>query len=208
MTTNNDSNRARAAVSAAVAAVSGASEQADAAERPAASAPTTRIAAARSTPEMSDRVRATMDRFLKGDMEVDDLDDRFYIHPDKIPEGTTYEWKRGSLYGKEDVTYSATLERGGWTPVEAARHPEMMPAGYKGYIERDGCVLMERPSVITDHVRVQERRAARELIKIKEQEARGETPTGTLSRTEVAVQQNTIGFRRNYAPAPAEIPDA
>lgn len=165
-----------------------------------------RRAAARIGSNMSDRVRETRERFLRGDMEIDDTEDRFAIPVDKIPDETTYEWKRGSVFGKDDPTYSATLQRGGWSPVEASRHPEMMPAGHTGVIERDGCVLMERPSIITDHIRARDNRAARELVRMKDAEAMRQTPDGTLSRTEPALQKVAVGIRRNYGPAPGDIP--
>lgn len=164
-----------------------------------------RIAPARKGPDMSDRVRATMQRFLDGEMEMPDEHDAFYIDPSKIPDGTTYEWKRGTVFGKEDRTYAATLEGGGWSPVEAARHPEMMARDHSGYIERDGMILMERPSIITDHVRARDTRASRELIRIKEAEAKG-TPDGTLPRDEPALRAVAKGFRKSYAPIQAEIP--
>jgi Kef-type K+ transport system membrane component KefB len=38
---------------------------------------------------------------------------------------------------------------GGWETVDAKRHPEMMPKGYVGSIEREGMLLCERPLEIT-----------------------------------------------------------
>lgn len=194
---------ARSAVEAAAAAVD---QTKPPAARPA-EPPPARVAAARSGPAMSDRVRETLERFRSGDMEIDDTGDRFHISADKIPDGTTYEWKRVRVYGKEDVTYESTLERGGWTPVEATRHPEMMPRGHKGHIEREGMILMERPKEITDTIRRRDRLIARQLVDMKEDEALSQTPDGTLSRTEPALAKVRHGFRKEFAPINAEIPD-
>lgn len=194
---------ARSAVEAAAAAVD---QTKPPAARPA-EPPPARVAAARSGPAMSDRVRETLERFRSGDMEIDDAGDRFHISAEKIPDGTTYEWKRVRVYGKEDVTYESTLERGGWTPVEAARHPEMMPRGHTGHIEREGMILMERPKEITDTIRRRDRLIARQLVDMKEDEALSQTPDGTLSRTEPALAKVRHGFRKEFAPINAEIPD-
>ena len=40
---------------------------------------------------------------LRGHLgEVVDGTDEFYISPDVIPDGWTYEWKRNTIYGAED----------------------------------------------------------------------------------------------------------
>ena len=61
--------------------------------------------------------------------DLDDGTDDFYVDPQSIPEGWTYEWKRHSTYGQEDPAYQVQLARSGWTPVPVDRHPEMMPVG-------------------------------------------------------------------------------
>jgi hypothetical protein len=66
-------------------------------------------------------------------------------------------------------------------------------------------VTLFRPSIITDHVRARDTRAARELIRIKEAEAKG-TPDGTLPRDEPALRAVAKGIRKSYAPIQAEIP--
>lgn len=161
-------------------------------------------------PEMSKSVRDTLQMLLDGKIDIDeDINDPLYIDPDIIPDGTTYEWKRDSIYGKDDPAYSAALLRMGWTPVDAARHPELMPArSTTGYIERPGVILMERPAEITRRVRERDRRAARGLIEAKEAEAQG-TPTGTLTRENEALKTLAKGFKKSYAPIPGgvDIPD-
>lgn len=148
---------------------------------------------------MSDRVRATLEQFERGALELPEENDRFHIDPSKIPDGTTYEWKRASVFGKEDSTYFATMERGGWSAVEASRHPEYARNNNNGYIELDGMVLMERPDVITRHVRQRERRNAMEAVAVKEQEAML-TPSGTLPRDAPELKNANIGIRRNFEP--------
>lgn len=87
--------------------------------------------------------------------------DQFSIDPSIIPEGWTYEWKRQSVYGWEDRQHQVKLGQNGWTPVPAERHAGVFTApSYKGPIERDGLVLMERPDVLTEEARMEERRNA------------------------------------------------
>jgi hypothetical protein len=103
--------------------------------------------------------------------EIGDGTDEYYIEPSIIPDGWTYEWKRFTVLGAQDPSYQVTLARGGWEPVPAARHPEMMPSGWQGQtIERKGLVLMERPAQITKIVRAKEKQKADEQVGIKEQQ--------------------------------------
>jgi hypothetical protein len=57
----------------------------------------------------------------------------------------------------------------GWEPVPSKRHPEMMPIGYNGAIERKGMMLMERPSEISDMAKDRELSMARQAVSDKEQ---------------------------------------
>lgn len=101
----------------------------------------------------------------KHNITFDDGVDKFYAPG--APDGWVYEWKRRTVMGWEDPSYMSNLERAGWEPVPASRHPEMMPKGYTGSIERDGQILMERPKEITDEIRNIELRKARQQVQIK-----------------------------------------
>lgn len=108
--------------------------------------------------------------------------DQFYFDRSKIPDGWDYEWKRHSIYGKEDPPYVTRISRTGWTPVPASRHPEEMPSGYKGAtIERDGQMLYERPLEITVHVNKINNSRARFQVQQKEEQL-SQAPQGTLGR--------------------------
>jgi hypothetical protein len=113
---------------------------------------------------------------------LDDGTDEFYVDLTCVPDGWTYEWKRLSLLGAEDPTYTVHLARMGWEPVPSSRHPEMMPSGWaRGTIERKGLILMERPSEVVDEARRLQDRAARDQVRAKEAQLSG-TPDGTLTR--------------------------
>lgn len=111
--------------------------------------------------------------------------DRFYIDPAMVPDGWSYEWKRKSIWGKEDPAHDIELARVGWEPVPVSRHPELMPKGNFQTIERDGMILMERPKVLTDEVHAKNLRTARMQVRAKEEQL-GQTPNGTLPRDEDA----------------------
>lgn len=117
---------------------------------------------------------------------IGDLDegvDDFFIDPDKVPDGWTYEWKRYTVFGQEDPSYQVALRRVGWAPVPASRHPEMMPAGTKDdVILRKGMILMERPEEITEEVRAIDKKRARDQVRVKEQQLT-EAPVGQFQRT-------------------------
>lgn len=91
---------------------------------------------------------------------------RFDFDHSLIPEGMTYEFKRLSIFGKEDDEHQINLEHNGWTPVPADRHPELMGrrAVAGGTIVRGGLMLMERPVEITDEARDLDTFAARHQV--------------------------------------------
>lgn len=108
--------------------------------------------------------------------------DEFYIDPAIIPDGWSYEWKRETVLGQPDPSYQVSLAHRGWEPVPASRHPELVPPGWTGaHIPRKGCLLMERPLEITDAVRQQDNRRAREQVRQKEAQLGG-APPGTFER--------------------------
>lgn len=108
--------------------------------------------------------------------------DDFYFDTAKIPAGWDYQYKRHSVFGKEDSAYSIALARAGWTPVPRERHPEEMPGDSTSQIiVRKGCVLMERPMVITEEAKAREIRRARLQVKQKEEQLT-EAPGGQFGR--------------------------
>lgn len=121
--------------------------------------------------------------------DMDQGTDEFYVDPRVIPAGWSYEWKRISVLGKEDPSYVTQIARNGWEPVPRSRHPEMMPKDWTGEtIDRKGCMLMERPEVITQAVRDIERKKAREQVQQKEEQLAG-APQGTFDRNVATVNK-------------------
>lgn len=107
------------------------------------------------------------------------LNDRYRV--DNIPDGTSYEWKRVSIYGKGDPSYDVLMREQGWEPVDATRHPELVADGHVGAIVRDGLMLMERPIELTREAQAEDKIAAREAVTVKKQQL-GEAPAGTFTR--------------------------
>ncbi len=138
-----------------------------------------------NTTEMSPRERAAKRvAELRGHAGGDEVDghDKFYFDPNMYPDGWTYEWKRRLLLNQENPAYETELSRQGWDPVPVTRHPEMMPRNYKGTtIERDGMMLMERPTELVEEARNRELRTARKQVRAKEEQL-GSTPDGTMTR--------------------------
>jgi hypothetical protein len=132
-----------------------------------------------------------------------DAVDKYYIPEGLVPDGWTYEWKRKLVLGAEDPSYEVALARRGWQPVPAARHPEMMPMGYRGVeIVRDGLVLMERPQAITDDVRASDLRRARVQVRAKEEQLSA-APPGQFERTNKG--NDMVKVKRSFEAMP--IPD-
>jgi len=128
------------------------------------------------------------------------LNDPFRV--DNIPPGTSYEWKRTTVYGKSDPSYDILMREQGWEPVDASRHPELVAEGHQGAIVRDGLILMERPIELTHEAQAEDRAAAREAVSIKKQQL-GETPTGTLTRDHPSARKVT-GVNTTYESLPID----
>lgn len=133
----------------------------------------------------AERRAAEIRKHLKGD--TSDGADRFYVDPYIVPDGWSYEWKRKTIWGKEDPAHEVELARQGWEVVPASRHPQMMPKGNWQTIERDGMILMERPKVLTEDVHKDNLRKARLQVKAKEAQL-NQAPDGTFDRDDPRVK--------------------
>jgi hypothetical protein len=131
---------------------------------------------------------------------MDQGTDDFFVPPEYIPDGWSYEWKRKTNVGMEDPAYQVQLARMGWEPVPASRHPAMMPDDNKyQIIERKGLVLMERPMEITEEARQIEKQRARNQIRQKEAQL-ASTPEGGLGHRDHAQVKPRIS--KSYEPIP------
>lgn len=141
--------------------------------------------------------RAAQLREHLGDV-VDGQDD-FYIPPDEIPDGWTYEWKRHSTHNMEDPVYHTQLLRAGWEAVPSSRHPWMMPnnAGSQAIL-RKGMILMQCPTEIVEERRSAETRLARQQVRAKEAQIAG-TPEGTMTREDARVRPQ---IKKSYEAMP------
>ena len=100
------------------------------------------------------------------------------------PDGFNYQWKVRTVLGQELPQRQLEQAKYGWESVPASRHPELMPHGWKGQmIEREGLVLMERPTVIEEEMKRRERKEARDLVKGNQEKLSG-VPQGQFARVD------------------------
>jgi hypothetical protein len=126
--------------------------------------------------------------------------DEFYISPDEIPDGWSYEWKRFAVFGQEDPHYQTELRRTGWEPVPASRHPDRVPVGSKDqHIMRKGMILMERPLEITEMFRKRDQKAARDQVRVKEEQLTT-PPPGQFDRNNK--DSSMVKVKKSYSPMP------
>jgi len=76
---------------------------------------------------------------------------KLYVPQAKVPDGMTYAWVRESTLNEPDPDNMTDRMIRGWSPVPAARHPEMVPPPLPGYegmevsvIRRGGLILCEK----------------------------------------------------------------
>lgn len=125
--------------------------------------------------------------------------DRFYIAPEAIPPGSSYEWKRHTMFGAGDMAYDVEMAEQGWEPVDSKRHPNFMPNGYNGAVVRDGMILMERPMELTLEAQEENQRSAYLAVKTKEAQLAG-TPVGTLDRLDPKISRGYEPLDPNAIP--------
>lgn len=105
--------------------------------------------------------------------------DSFYVPPNIIPDGWSYQWNVVTVYGERQTAMQVNAMENGWRPVPAKRHDGIfMPPGHEGAIERDGQMLMERPMVLTREAQDEERRKADGLINMQKEAIGQALPAG------------------------------
>jgi hypothetical protein len=131
--------------------------------------------------------------------------DKFHIPPDIIPPGWSYEWKRHSVWNKEDPAYMNGLGSVGWTPVMAESHPGVfLPLEAKGHIIREGMILMERPMSLTLEAQAEEYRTAIDKVNRAKAPMLGTQGTHGVDTSVKGAQQAT--FVRSGVDNMADIP--
>lgn len=97
-------------------------------------------------------------------------EDPYYIPQEEIPEGSSYEWKRWSVFGQHDPFYIAKMRTQGWEPVNPKMHPNWLPPGYnEPHIIKDGQILMERPIELTEEARAELKQLSKRQVREAEQ---------------------------------------
>jgi hypothetical protein len=112
-----------------------------------------------------------------------DVTDEFYIDPDTIPEGWDYNWKAIEIAGKPNQYHMVSQKRNGWRPVDASRHPEIMPDGSEGPIIKKGLMLMEMPKSLVDRYKKMQLKESRDQLSNADRQLH-ESPAHTAPRDE------------------------
>lgn len=112
-----------------------------------------------------------------------DVTDEFYIDPDTIPEGWVYNWKAIEIAGKPNQYHMVSQKRNGWRPVDASRHPEIMPDGLEGPIIKKGLMLMELPKTLDDRYKKMHLNESRDQLRNADRQLH-ESPAHTAPRDE------------------------
>ena len=90
---------------------------------------------------------------------VDEHQDEYWIDPDYIPAGWSWEWKIYTVLNEIQQSRINAYKRTGWEFVSPEKYP-MIPA-VNGIIVHRGKALMERPETITQIMAERDSRAAK-----------------------------------------------
>lgn len=115
--------------------------------------------------DIREPVRATSTERLQRRRGINS--DRFFVPPEMIPEGMSWEWKRVSTVGAPDLSHQMMLAENHWTPVTTDQAPGLMPPGSIGNVERDGMRLMQRPAYLTEEARQEVLDQSRQRIQMQ-----------------------------------------
>lgn len=126
-------------------------------------------------------------------------EDRFFIDKRLIPNGWSWEYKAEKVLGKTDETHMQGLRDNHWKEVEQGKHPGVI-------VRKDGMVLMERPSYLTEDARREDFEEAMTPVR-NVQGMVSNTPRGTMTRDHPTVR-NASRLNRNYdIPIAGDSPD-
>jgi hypothetical protein len=132
---------------------------------------------------------------------LEEEQDALYIPPELIPDGMRYNWKTLSVLGQQQTRRFGRFEATGWSPVPAERHPGLFtPKGFKGNIEYDGLVLMEKPEELCLQSEAREYMKARAQVMGKEAQIRGGDVDGVGFDTKHRSAQRVNRVSKSYEP--------
>lgn len=134
-----------------------------------------------------------------------EIPNEFHIPPEQIPPGTSYQWNNLTVFGQNNPSYDSHMLMQGWRPVDAARHPHLMPEGHKGPVVVKGQILMERPIELTLEAQQEDLDRARGEVRRKEDQLYGERPDtegGHRLGIKKSIEQGAP-VQRNYQYEPA-----
>jgi len=141
-----------------------------------------------------------LDAFDRQSM-LDEEGDILYIPPEIVPEGMRYNWKTFTVLGQQQARRFGRFEATGWSPVPAERHPGLFtPKGYKGMIEYDGLVLMEKPEELCLRAEAREFMKARGQVMGKEAQIRGGDVDGVSFDTKHKSAQRVNRVSKSFEP--------
>ena len=107
---------------------------------------------------------------------TEDGGDRFEIPARLKEKGWDYQWIAQDVVGNRDVVMDLNhqMHETGWRPVEAGNiGKHMMPPGHVGPIIRGRQMLCERPSVMGDWARTEEKRKAVQQMRDRDEALMG-----------------------------------
>lgn len=135
----------------------------------------TNAAPVRATPKTAGKPQWTMKAGNNWDGAVleDNLPDRFHVPRDQFPEGMDLQWVTESVFG-QNMQRLQKFEKAGWTPVHASDFNGRFDGiwttkGADEYVKDGGVILCARPLEISLERKNQEKKAAVEQIRLKEQ---------------------------------------
>lgn len=145
-------------------------------------------------PKEEKEIRGSVKKSRRAKTEIVD---ELYVDPSEIPDGFTVEWKRKSIYGKDDVQHQIGLEKDAWEYASPKDFPSLVGKRYTGNtVEHKDLVLMIRAKEITGEAIAEDRERAVGQVRTKMQEI-GMAKAGEAQRVDSAGRSLTK-INRSY----------
>jgi hypothetical protein len=139
---------------------------------------------------------------------VTNVEDKFYVAKEDIPEGWSYQWIALSVEGEPQRRTVASFRMGGWEEVLMDRYPGRYGPTHtkdgkvnKEHIVVDELGLYERPIELTEEARGEEIAAARSLIKTRNDQFVPRLPDARSQR----LRGTGLQARRSLEPMPSDV---
>lgn len=120
--------------------------------------------------------------------------DKYFIPEEMKKDGYDYNWKAVEVAGKPvEAGQIMEYHENHWEAVQASEMGNIMPPEYKGAVQKNGLMLMKRPSYLSQEAREEEINAAYDQSRAKRRTVQQGGDSGLMPVREALVKSDIAG---------------